>query len=56
MYVGCGYIEGLTAAYFISYGDTLFRFSQPHCIFHQPKHKPLPTNFHQSDRYPSLSF
>jgi len=35
--VGYGYFEGFTAAYLISYGDTLFRFPQPHSIFHPPK-------------------
>jgi len=36
-YVGYGYIEGFTAAYLISYGDTLFRVPQPQSIFHRPK-------------------
>jgi len=50
-----GYIEGFTADYLISFGDTLFRFLQPHIIFHQPKTLTSSYPFYQSDLYPSPS-
>jgi len=54
--VGYRYIEGFTATYLISYGDTLFRVPQPQAFFISQKRKKVPIPFHQSDLYPSPSF
>jgi len=44
--VGYRYIEGFTATYLISYGDTLFRVPQPQAFFISQKRKKVPIPFH----------